>query len=170
MSKIDRAVANDKWWGCFPNASIQSFLKLLQIIVPRFCIVLGKIHLPNVLSALRLSGLRTSVVFGLLIKLGGKLPINILPLFVRVSMLVVGLYGLGIELSLVTFNIISRLLGKLFMRFNREVILMTMLLQHMLINLRHHLEQLLKMEELFCFQKSRLKWQLEGDRCTWFFF
>ncbi|KAL5581581.1 hypothetical protein UlMin_014023 [Ulmus minor] len=37
-------------------------------------------------------------------------------------------------------------------------------------NLRQHLEHLLKMEETLWFQKSRLKWQLEGDRCTRFFF
>ncbi|KAL5550707.1 hypothetical protein UlMin_000883 [Ulmus minor] len=37
-------------------------------------------------------------------------------------------------------------------------------------NLRQHLEHLLKMEETLWFQKSRPKWQLEGDRCTRFFF
>ncbi|KAL5583173.1 hypothetical protein UlMin_015615 [Ulmus minor] len=37
-------------------------------------------------------------------------------------------------------------------------------------NLRYHLNNLLKMEEIHWFQKSRLKWQLEGDRCTRFFF
>ncbi|KAL5551835.1 hypothetical protein UlMin_002011 [Ulmus minor] len=37
-------------------------------------------------------------------------------------------------------------------------------------NLRCHLEHLLKMEETLWFQKSRLKWKLEGDRCTRFFF
>ncbi|KAL5563568.1 hypothetical protein UlMin_033315 [Ulmus minor] len=37
-------------------------------------------------------------------------------------------------------------------------------------NLRFHLEHLLKMEELLWFQKSRLQWQLEGNRCTRFFF
>ncbi|KAL5563053.1 hypothetical protein UlMin_032800 [Ulmus minor] len=37
-------------------------------------------------------------------------------------------------------------------------------------NLRSHLEHLLKMEETLWFQKSRLKWKLEGDRCTRFFF
>ncbi|KAL5561445.1 hypothetical protein UlMin_031192 [Ulmus minor] len=37
-------------------------------------------------------------------------------------------------------------------------------------NLRLHLDKLLKMEEIHWFQKSRLKWQLEGDRCTRFFF
>ncbi|KAL5557200.1 hypothetical protein UlMin_039436 [Ulmus minor] len=37
-------------------------------------------------------------------------------------------------------------------------------------NLRQHLEHFLKMEETLWFQKSRLKWQLEGDRCTQFFF
>ncbi|KAL5540231.1 hypothetical protein UlMin_044471 [Ulmus minor] len=37
-------------------------------------------------------------------------------------------------------------------------------------NLRYHLNNLLKMEAIHWFQKSRLKWQLEGDQCTWFFF
>ncbi|KAL5557491.1 hypothetical protein UlMin_039727 [Ulmus minor] len=37
-------------------------------------------------------------------------------------------------------------------------------------DLRCHLEHLLKMEETLWFQKSRLKWKLEGDRCTRFFF
>lgn len=37
-------------------------------------------------------------------------------------------------------------------------------------NLRYHLDHLLKMEETLWFQKSRLKWQLEGDRRTRFFF
>ena len=37
-------------------------------------------------------------------------------------------------------------------------------------NLRNQLEELLKMEELLWFQKSQVKWALEGDRCTNFFF
>ncbi|KAL5568871.1 hypothetical protein UlMin_025446 [Ulmus minor] len=37
-------------------------------------------------------------------------------------------------------------------------------------NLRCYLEHLLKMDETLWFQKSRLKWKLEGDRCTRFFF
>ncbi|KAL5547504.1 hypothetical protein UlMin_002735 [Ulmus minor] len=37
-------------------------------------------------------------------------------------------------------------------------------------NLRCHLDHLLNMEETLWFQKSRLKWQLDGDRCTRFFF
>ncbi|KAL5539604.1 hypothetical protein UlMin_043751 [Ulmus minor] len=37
-------------------------------------------------------------------------------------------------------------------------------------NLRLHLDHLLKMEEILWFQKSRLKWHLDRDRCTRFFF
>ncbi|KAL5572662.1 hypothetical protein UlMin_022259 [Ulmus minor] len=36
--------------------------------------------------------------------------------------------------------------------------------------LRLQLDELLKHEELLWFQKSRVQWALEGDRCTKFFF
>ena len=36
--------------------------------------------------------------------------------------------------------------------------------------LRLQLNHLLKLEEVLWFQKSRLTWQLDGDRCTCFFF
>ncbi|KAL5571863.1 hypothetical protein UlMin_021460 [Ulmus minor] len=37
-------------------------------------------------------------------------------------------------------------------------------------DLRCHLEELLKREEMLWFQISRVQWALEGDRCTKFFF
>ncbi|KAL5562053.1 hypothetical protein UlMin_031800 [Ulmus minor] len=37
-------------------------------------------------------------------------------------------------------------------------------------NLRGHLEHLLKLKETLWLQKSRLKWQTDGDQCTRFFF
>ncbi|KAL5562354.1 hypothetical protein UlMin_032101 [Ulmus minor] len=37
-------------------------------------------------------------------------------------------------------------------------------------SLRRQLEELLKREELLWFQKSRVRWVLEGDKCTKFFF
>ncbi|KAL5576493.1 hypothetical protein UlMin_018192 [Ulmus minor] len=141
-SKIDRAVANEEWWRCFPNASIRMLPQTTSDHNPQILYCFGqhsfaKRHFR--FEAMWMEAKRSHWVVNQAWHQFGNLQSNIST----------------------SREAIAKI--QLCSQFSDEVAARDS-------NLRSHLEYLLKLEEMFWLQKSRLKWQTDGDRCTRFFF
>ncbi|KAL5569499.1 hypothetical protein UlMin_026074 [Ulmus minor] len=169
-SKIDRVVANEEWWRCFPNASIRMLPQTtsdhnLQIL---YCFGQNSFaKRPFRFEAMCTEDKRSYwVVNQAWQSLNHQSPPS--RFHKRLSACRQALWhwnksqfgNLQSNIS-TTREAIAKI--QQCSQFSDEVAAKDS-------NLRSHLEYLLKLEEMFWLQKSRLRWQTDGDRCTRFFF
>ncbi|KAL5563120.1 hypothetical protein UlMin_032867 [Ulmus minor] len=169
-SKIDRVVANDEWWSCFPNASIRMLPQTTSDHNPQILYCFGQNSFakrPFRFEAMWTEDKRSYwVVNQAWQSFNHQFPPS--RFFKRLSACRQALWhwnksqfgNLQSNIS-TTREAIAK--NQLCSQFSDEVASRDS-------NLRSHLEYLLKLEEMFWLQKSRLKWQTDGDRCTRFFF
>ena len=168
-SRIDRGMANEKWWELFPNASLKILPQLTSNHNPQVLYCFGHQSFsrkPFRFEATWVEDQRSGWVINQawLSCSHPHLPTNLLnPL--SATQVALSKWS-KCQFGRIQTNIKATrdALDKVQHAPDSNVVFDTD------SNLRLHLENLLKMEELLWFQKSRLKWQLEGDRCTRYFF
>ncbi|KAL5559046.1 hypothetical protein UlMin_035257 [Ulmus minor] len=157
-SKIDRAVANEEWWRSFPNASIRMLPQTTSD------------HNPQILYCFEQNSF-------------AKRPFRFEAMWIedKRSYWVVNQawHSMSHQFPPPPPGFTSSQFGNLQTNISttREAIAKIQQCSQFSdedaardSNLRSHLEYLLKLEEMFRLQKSQLKWQTDGDRCTRFFF
>ncbi|KAL5575727.1 hypothetical protein UlMin_017426 [Ulmus minor] len=141
-SKIDRAVANEEWWRSFPNASIRMLPQTTSDHNPQILYCFGQNSFAKRPFRFEAMWTEDKRSYWVVNQAWNSMSHQFPPsrFYKRLSACRHALWHWNKS------------------QFARDS------------NLRSHLEYLLKLEEMFWLQKSRLKWQTDGDRCTRFFF
>ncbi|KAL5578128.1 hypothetical protein UlMin_019827 [Ulmus minor] len=168
-SCIDRGVANENWWGLFPNASIKLLPQSTSDHNPQVLYCFGQhtfAKRPFIFEAAWVEDQRSYWVINQAWFTNSHLrPPTKLLNKIQTSRVALGLWN-KCQFGNIQTNIKSiRDELAILQRYPNDPIAVDRDR-----NLRHHLNHLLKLEEVLWFQKSRLKWQLKGDKCTRFFF
>ncbi|KAL5566496.1 hypothetical protein UlMin_029660 [Ulmus minor] len=168
-SWLDRGMANEEWWGLFPNASIELLPQTSSDHNPQVLNCFGQqcsVKRPFRFEAAWIEDQRSFWVVNH--AWGSRTHPN------PPTRLLNKFQATQVALSRWNKNQFGNIQSNI--KATREALAVTQLhledpgAHERDRNLRYHLNNLLKMEEIHWFQKSRLKWQLEGDRCTRFFF